>query len=112
MSRVREFLGDARDFARKAAQFVDGVDYASFAKDEIRKSAVCFCIVVVAEACNLVSQQLGDLPSDIPWERIRAMRNILVHTYWLIDDAIVFEVARDHAPVLADQLDRLIETIS
>jgi uncharacterized protein with HEPN domain len=112
MSSTIEFLSDARNYARQAAHFVEGVDYASFARDEMRKSAVCFCIVVVAEACNLGKQQLREAPGDIPWEQIKGMRNILLHTYWLIDYAIVFEVARDHASVLADRLDRLIETLS
>ncbi len=102
-------LADARDYARRAARFAEGFEYASFAADEMRKAAVCFCIVIIAEACNQIGLQHVVLPDDIPWARIKGMRNILVHSYWLTDDSIVYKVARDDVPVLADRLDRLIQ---
>jgi uncharacterized protein with HEPN domain len=107
MPDAAKLLAEARDYARRAARFAEGVDPAAFAADEMRMAAVCFCIIVLAEACNQLAQQKVALPDDIPVPQIKGMRNILVHSYWLIDDAIVYKVARVHAPILADRLDRL-----
>lgn len=108
MPEAAKLLAETRDFARRAARFAEGVDRAAFAADDMRMAAVCFCIVVIAEACNQLAQQKIALPDDIPVSQIKGMRNILVHSYWLIDDAIVYNVARVYAPLLADRLDRLL----
>jgi uncharacterized protein with HEPN domain len=108
MPEPAQLLADARDHARRAARFAEGVDQAAFAADEMRMAAVCFCIVVIAEACSQLGQRNVTLPDDIPVQQIKGMRNILVHSYWLIDDAVVYNVARVYASVLADRLDRLI----
>jgi uncharacterized protein with HEPN domain len=108
MPEPAQLLADARDYARRAARFADGVDPEVFIADEMRMAAVCFCVIVIAEAFNQVGQQKAPLPDDIPVPQIKGMRNILVHSYWLVDDRIVYNVARVYAPILADRLDRLI----
>jgi hypothetical protein len=42
----------------------------------------------------------------------RGMRNLFVHIYWVIDDTIVYNVARKEASILADQIDRLLESLA
>jgi uncharacterized protein with HEPN domain len=102
-------LTDARDYAREAAACVDRIGLAEFSADSLRRHAVCFCLVVVGEACIEVSKGLSERAPEIPWAEIKGMRNILVHEYWQIDGEIVYNVARDDAEVLAAWLDRLLE---
>jgi uncharacterized protein YutE (UPF0331/DUF86 family) len=40
------------------------------------------------------------------------MRNRLVHTYWRIDDDIVYEVAALELPAVGVALDRIIERLA
>src|SRR5215467_1737914 len=104
-------LTDARDYARAAAGYVSGIELAEFSANPLRQHAVCFCLVVVGEACMEVSRGLSERAPEIPWAAIKGMRNILVHEYWQIDEEIVYNVARDDAEVLAAWLDRLLEEI-
>lgn len=97
MPVTAELLADAREYARRAARFAQDVDYAAFVADEMRMAAICFCIVVMGEAFNQLSERSAKLPAEIPVPQIKGMRNILVHSYWLIDDRIVYNVARIRA---------------
>jgi uncharacterized protein with HEPN domain len=106
-----ELLADASAHARRAAAHVEDIEFAAFAADTMRRQAVCFCLVVVGEACDGASKELHPLPSDIPWREIKAMRNILVHEYWQIQDAIVYNVARHEASRLADRLDEVVKRL-
>ena len=101
-------LANARDYARRGAAHVQDVDAAAFASDQMRKDAVCFCLVIVGEACNEAAKHLKKLPPEIPWGEIKGMRNILVHQYWQIDEAVIYNAARREADRLADLLDQLI----
>jgi len=65
----------------------------------------------VGEACIEAAKGLAERAPEIPWAKIRGMRNILVHEYWQIDEEIVYNVARDDAELLAASLDRLLEEI-
>jgi uncharacterized protein with HEPN domain len=60
-----------------------------------------------------------EVPADIlaaetttPWESIIGMRNRLVHTYWRIDDDIVYDVATIELPALGVALERLIKRLT
>lgn len=107
MRRLAELLADARDHAQRAADYVEEIDYPTFATDQVRRDAVCYCLIVVGEACGQASRQTTRLPSEIPWGAIKAMRNMLVHEFWQIDDAIVYSIAREEAAFLARHLERL-----
>jgi uncharacterized protein with HEPN domain len=111
MRLVVQRLADARDYARRAAGYVDGIGLTAFTADTVRREAVCFCLMIVGEACVEAAKQLQKLPSDIPWAAIKGMRNVLVHEYWQIDDTIIYNTARDDAEPLATQLDGAIRQL-
>lgn len=49
--------------------------------------------------------------SDIPWQKIKGMRNVLVHVYWGIDDEIGWS-AICKLPELRDKVNSWIETLN
>lgn len=106
---LAELLADASYHARRAATYVEDIDFVEFATNAMRREAVCFCLIVVGEACDRISKELQSAPPEIAWSDIKAMRNVLVHEYWQIDHVIVYNVARNDAPLLADMLDDFAE---
>ena len=108
MRSITARLTDAKNYARAAAGYVKGIGLAQFSGDSLRQHTVCFCLVVVGEACTEIAKELSTRAPEIPWAEIRAMRNILVHGYWQIDEEIVYNVARDDADALAAWLDKLL----
>jgi uncharacterized protein with HEPN domain len=105
--RLVEYLADASYYARRAAAYVEGIELTEFVADAMRREAVCFCLVVIGEACDDASKELMPLPPQIPWPHIKEMRNILVHEYWQIDYVTVYNVALHEASTLADDLDEI-----
>ncbi len=109
MRPLIERLADARDHARRAAGYVSRLSLDAYVADATRRDAVCFCLIVVGEACAEATKELQEAPSDIPWTAIKGMRNLLIHEYWQIDDTIVYNTARHDAAPLASQLEELIK---
>ena len=53
---------------------------------------------VIGEAAGRVSIEFRKTHSEIPWSRIVGQRNVLIHEYGEIDDALVWEGgSRPHA---------------
>jgi uncharacterized protein with HEPN domain len=74
MRDLAAFLADARDHARRGAAHVRDIDATSFASDQMRKDAVCFCLAIVGEACNEAAKRMSRPPTNIPWAEIKGMR--------------------------------------
>lgn len=67
-----------------------------FYESELQQNAVIWNIGVIGEATRQISNWLRDAHPGIPWQEIVAMRNRLVHEYFNVDLALVWEVvARD-----------------
>jgi uncharacterized protein with HEPN domain len=112
MRSIAARLADAKHYASAAAGYVKDVGFAEFSADSLRQRAVCFCLVVVAEACTEAAKSLSGQAPEVPWARIKGMRNILVYEYWQIDDEIVYNVARNDVAPLVASLDRLLEGLA
>lgn len=104
------FLWDAHRAAVLIATFVDGKEQADYADDAMLRSAVERQFEIVGEALNRLSRVDPDTASrieDLP--RIVAFRNVLIHGYATIDDAIVWQVATDRIRGLIEVLADLLE---
>lgn len=82
---------------------VSNVTLSEFLSDDVLTSAVRFQLMVAGEACGRLSPSTVDLMADAPFDEIRGFRNRLVHGYFAVDLAIVWEVATVHLPELSEQ---------
>lgn len=80
---------------------VEGMDEASFLADRRSRDAVLWNLTVLGEAVRGVPAHLQDAHPEVPWARMRGLRNLLVHEYFGIDDRIVWAtVTRNVLPLL------------
>jgi uncharacterized protein with HEPN domain len=100
-----EFLADARHFAREAGRIARDAHAQISATEYL---AIRYCLLVVGEALDSVPQGLLAHEPGIPWRKVVALRHRLVHGYWLIDESIIAEIARNETEPLITALDRII----
>lgn len=102
-------LWQARRAAGLILEFVSGRSFEDYERDPMLKSAVERQFQVIGEALNRLSRfDLGtaERVPDLP--RIVAFRNVLVHGYATIDDALVWEVATTRVQALVYALEQLL----
>ena len=64
---------------------------------------------VIGEAVRHLSNQSAELPTSIPWSDIAGMRNILIHEYFGVDLALVWDVVERELPALRPRIAALVE---
>lgn len=104
------YLWDAHRAAELIATFVDGKAWTDYTDDAMLRSAVERQFEIVGEALNRLARVDPDVAAqieDLP--RIVAFRNVLIHGYATIDDAIVWQVATGRIEGLIDLLAGLLE---
>src|ERR1700694_3423788 len=103
MRREELYLRDIVEASRYIAQFVAGLDRAGFQSSELVRSAVVQKLAVIGEAAAHWPDELKARHMEVPWPRIVAFRNILVHAYFGIDWDLVWQAAKNRCPVLREQ---------
>lgn len=104
MRREELYLRDIVEAASHVADFIAGLEFSSFQESELVRSAVVQKLAVIGEAAARISDELKARHSEIPWPRIVAFRNILVHAYFGIDWPVVWLAATKQATELRDQV--------
>jgi len=102
-----ERLRDARDHAMHA-HAARGLDGAALEAAPEALRAFLFDLVIVGETLGRIPGDVRSLEPDVPWRAICDMRNLLVHSYWQIDIAIVSEVVNRDLGPLVSSLERLM----
>ena len=72
------------DFGGSKERFVQSTTY---------QNAVSMCILQIGELVNHLSNDFKAENAQIPWHRIRGMRNYVAHEYGSIDFDVVWYVA-------------------
>jgi len=76
--------------------------------DQKTYDAVVRNLEIIGEAAKHMSDDLrGELP-DIEWRKIAAMRNMLAHAYFGIDNDILWDVVQNRVPALAATVGRYL----
>jgi uncharacterized protein with HEPN domain len=101
-------LWDMLEAAKKVARFTKGVRRAEYLADAMMQDAVERNLGVIGEAARRLSQGFKEAHPEIPWRKIVALRNVLVHEYDEVDQGEIWGLVTRHVPALIEQLTALI----
>ena len=77
-----------------------GDDYQTFSTDPIYRNAAALCILQIGELVGKLTEEFRARHSSIPWRQIKAMRNIVAHSYGTVDPETTWEIITHDIPAL------------
>lgn len=83
-----------------------------FLANPMVQDAVIRNLEIVGEALGRIPASYRNAHPDIPWRKVTALRNVLVHEYFGVDVKIVWEVVEKRLPGLGRALSGLLKTPS
>ena len=98
MPRDEAYLLDILLTARKAREFVAEMTPAAFEQSELHQNAVMRSLEIIGEAARRVSQSTREAHPEIPWEQMIGLRNRLIHEYFRVNLATVWETVHNDLP--------------
>lgn len=106
-SRLSDYLDHMQQAAVDARSFVEGLNKSAFLADKRTQQAVTMSLVIIGEAAAKVIENYADIVErhqEIPWRRIRGMRNQITHGYFAVDLDVVWETVQSALPELLERL--------
>lgn len=107
---VREWLlyvSDMIEFAEKVLTYTEGMNQLSFTDSGISYDAVLRNLELIGEAATHIPETVRQSHSNIPWRRVIATRNRLIHAYLGIDNDIIWSIICDDIPPLLTELKQI-----
>jgi len=87
--------------------YIVGLDFAGFARDQLRADAVMRRFEIIGEAVKKLPADMTAREPEIPWRAIAGFRDVLAHAYFDTDASIVWNSATEHLPALLAACRRL-----
>ena len=109
--KAKKNLTDILQAAEEIQDFVCGMDFQQYQNKPVTKRAVERDFEIIGEALNRIKNIDDDLLDKISeHQRIIEFRNILIHGYDIVDEAIVWQAVTNHLPTLVRQVNELLSS--
>ena len=86
------FIDDIIEAIIKIKSYTKGMGYKSFSQDNKTVDAVLRNLEIIGEAAKGIPENIRQKNSEIEWQKIIGLRNVLIHQYSGIDLEIVWEI--------------------
>lgn len=107
--KIPEFyLKHIKDCCLKIISLTENIDYDEFCDDWKVSDLVIRQIEIIGEASNQLPEVFKEENSHVPWREIIDMRNNLIHQYFGVDLAIVWDVSIHEIPNLLKEVRTLL----
>ncbi len=110
--RTGDFLAHISAALERTLRYVEDIDEEAFLRDEMLQDAVIRNLAIIGEACRTIEIHdpvFAAAHPKLPLRAAYAIRNALVHSYFMIDLELVWRTLRDDLPRLQAMVRTLIE---
>jgi uncharacterized protein with HEPN domain len=101
---------DIVTYGRHLLSMAEGRTYDEFVSDLQFRLAAERCIEIIGEPAGHVSDGVRAKFTDVPWQQIVGLRNIIVHGYAQLDPEKLWRVIENEIEVLVERLSLLSES--
>lgn len=94
------------EYCQKIEDILDGIDYDYnvFISEEIYQLSCSMCILQIGENVSKLSDEFKDEYQDIPWSKIKGLRNIAAHQYDHVEFIVLWNTLVDRIPELKESI--------
>lgn len=109
---VKLFIQDVFEAIDKINSYVSGItDGEKLKNDQKTYDAVIRNFAVIGEAVKNIYEEVRKNYPNVEWKEIMAMRNLLIHEYWGINEKVMWNAIKKNLPELKEILAKIKNTL-
>ena len=92
-------------------EFIKEMDFETFVSDDKTASAVIRKLEIIGEATKNVPEEIRREYPQVPWRQMAGMRDRLIHSYFEVDDLLVWETVKSQIPLLQPVIAQILQRL-
>jgi len=106
------FIQDMLEAIEKIERYTESIeDPEDFKGKDIVVDAVLRNLEIIGEAARNIPIEIRLRYSEIPWNRVVGLRNVVIHGYFVVDLEIVWVIVKKQLPELKEVLLKMMEEL-
>jgi|SRR2546423_12831388 len=103
-----DFLVDMLDAIRRVGQFIQGMSFEEFTRDDKTVFAVTRGLEIIGETAKRIPATVRDQYPGVPWREMAGMRDKLTHDYFGVNLIVLWKTATEDLPSIQPEISRII----
>jgi len=99
------------DAMSQIEEYVAGLDYSGFLGSRLVQDGVVRQFEIIGEATKNLSPETVGLAPGVPWKDMAGMRDKLIHQYFGVDIAAVWESVHQDVPGIREEIKDLLSRL-
>ena len=99
---------DLLEAIENAQAYVEGMAFEHFAADRKTIRAAAYELAVIGEAVRNLPDEVRNRHPEVPWSKMQAFRNVVVHEYFRVDIGVLWQTITHDLPPLAPLLREML----
>ena len=104
----RLYLDDILEAIHQIRTYLTDLDKDTFTKDRRTQDAVIRNLEIIGEAAGNLPDQFQKTAPEIDWRKIKGLRNILIHKYFVVSLPIIWDVFKSKRGLLETACRKLV----
>ncbi|MBI3039322.1 DUF86 domain-containing protein [bacterium] len=96
------------DAIHEIQSFSKGMSFDDFKADPKTLKAVIADLSILGEVACFVPEKIAESRPDVPWAKMRGIRNRIIHGSFCVDPIILWDTIRNELPSILPSLERLL----
>ena len=105
------YIDDIIEAIEKIQRYVLSKSFQQFSSDSLLVDGVIRNLAIIGEAVKNIPAEIRRKYPDIEWKKIAGLRDLLVHQYSGINDAIIWDIVSNKLPELKSFVIKLIDDL-
>jgi uncharacterized protein with HEPN domain len=98
--------------ARNIRDYTEGMSFDTFLDDPRTIRAIAFEFTTIGEAASAMPEEIQEHHPEVPWGKMKGIRNVLVHEYFRLDEEILWRASQEDIPPLIAALEKILRSNS
>lgn len=104
----RLFLHDILESISKIEKYTKDIEFKNFTNNQMIIDAVVRNFIIIGEASSSISDEIRNKYPFVPWNKMKAMRNIIVHEYFGLNLRTTWNTIRKSLPKLKKDITKVL----